>query len=136
MERIIIRVFCILILYLCLGVNSFANPPAQTTTTPLGIPQNVTLPQCVKTFNIGYEKLFLLTEAAINHNNFNIEEIQSQGGYIVFSYYQYKFLATVFTFGSNKAILKITPCNNNYTFPPLIIRNVFNYIAANQYKKF
>ena len=86
MERII-RIVCILILYFC-GVCSFANPPAQTPqSTPLGIPQNVTQPQCVKTFNVGFEKLFLLTEAAISHNNFNIEEIQSQGGYIVFSYY-------------------------------------------------
>lgn len=136
MERII-KIFCLLVICLCGVSYSIVNASAQTSqSTPLGIPQNVTQAQCIKTFNVGFEKLFLLTEAAISHNNFTIEEIQSQGGYIVFSYYQYKFLATVFTFGNNKAILKISPCNNNYNFPPLIVRNIFNYINQNQYKKF
>lgn len=107
-----------------------------TSSQPQSVSQYVTLAQCVKTFNVGFEKLFFLTEASIASNNFKIEEIQSRSGYIVFSVAQYKFLATVFTFGTNKAILKITPCNNNYTFPPTIIRNIFKYIEINQYKKF
>lgn len=108
-------------------------------TTPqsnLGTPQMVTLPQCIKTFNVGFEKLFFLTEAAISSSNYNIEEMQTQGGYIVFTVSNYKFLATIMDFGESKAILKITPCNSNYTFPPIIIRNIFQYIEINQYKKF
>lgn len=132
MERITklgFALFLVLIGILPACADAPATPAPATS-------QYVTLAQCVKTFNVGYEKLFCLTEAAIASNNFKVEEIQSQGGYIVFSVAQYKFLATVFTFGTNKAILKITPCNNSYTFPPAIIRNIFKYIEVNQYKKF
>lgn len=132
MERIT-KLFCLIFAFVCIALPSYSDVPAQSG---LGAPQIVTLPQCIKTFSVGYEKLFFLTEAAIANNNFTIEEIQTQGGYIVFSAAQYKFLATVFTFGDNKAILKITPCNNNYSFPPAIIKNIFRYIEMNQFKKF
>lgn len=131
MERIVKLLLILLFAGVILPANADTPVPAG-----LGAPQTITLPQCVKTFSVGYEKLFFLTEAAISSNNFNVEEIQSQGGYIVFSVSNYKFLATVMSFGDNKAILKITPCNNNYTFPPGVIRNVFRYIETNQYKKF
>lgn len=130
MERII---KLLLVAILLSAPFACAETPQQYT---LGAPQTLTLPQCIKTFNVGYEKLILLTEAAISDNNFNIVEMQTRGGYIVFSVGNYKFLATVMTFGANKAILKITPCNNNYTFPPAVIRNIFRYIETNQYKKF
>ena len=131
MERII-KLLLVVIL------TGFVCPALAETPQPnvLGAPQTLTLPQCIKTFNVGYEKLFLLTEAAISYNNFNVLEMQTKGGYIVFTVGSYKFLATVMTFGTNKAILKITPCNNNYTFPPGVIRNIFRYIEMNQYKKF
>lgn len=129
------RIISLLLILILTGVftPTFADTPSQST---LGAPQTLTLPQCVKTFNVGYEKLILLTEAAISYNNWSVEEMQTQGGYIVFKVWSYKFLATVMNFGTNKAILKITPCNNNYTFPPGIIRNIFQYIEINQYKKF
>ena len=131
MERII-KLLLVVIL------TGFVCPALAETPQPnvLGAPQTLTLPQCIKTFNVGYEKLFLLTEAAISDNNFNVLEMQTKGGYIVFTVGSYKFLATVMTFGTNKAILKITPCNNNYIFPPGVIRNIFRYIEMNQYKKF
>ena len=129
------RIIKVLLVVILLGAVSsvWAETPQQNV---LGAPQTHTLPQCIKTFNVGYEKLVLLTEAAISDNNFNIVEMQTRGGYIVFTVGSYKFLATVMTFGANKAILKITPCNNNYTFPPGVIRNIFRYIETNQYKKF
>ncbi len=134
MERVVkFFVLILLVIFLSHPVNA---APAQQTYNPYGAPVKVTLAQCIKTFNTGYDKLFFLTEAAINNSNFSVEEIQTDGGYIVFSAGSYKFLATVISFGSNKSILKITPCNNNYTFPPLIIRNVFRYVESNQYKKF
>jgi len=133
MERIIkIIILCLIVFFPCRFATAETTPQPSMTVTP----QMVTLPQCIKTFNVGYEKLFLLTESAISANNFIIDEVQTQGGYIVFSVSQYKFLASVFTFGTNKAILKITPCNNNYMFPPAIIKNIFRYIESNQYKKY
>lgn len=121
------------IVFSCLSAQAVEQPTYRNTVM---VPQTVQLAQCVKTFNVNFEKLFFLTETAINSNNYNIEEIQSKGGYIVFSVAQYKFLATVYTFGPGNAILKITPCNNIYTFPPMIITNVYRYIEQNQYKKF
>lgn len=135
MERIILK----LLTYVFIFVIGFLPACADTSVainSSLGAPQNVTLIQCVKTFNVDYQKLFFLTEAAIVQNNYEINELQSKGGYIVFEIFQYKFLATIFNFGENKAILKLTPCNNNYMFPPIIIKNIFKYIEMNQYKKF
>ena len=133
MERIV--KFLVVILLSLPMLSAFADTPVQPQSA-LGTPQVVTLPQCIKTFNVNFEKLLFLTEAAISSSNYNIEEIQTQGGYIVFTVSGYKFLATVMDFGDSKAILKITPCNGNYTFPPVIIRNIFLYIESNQYKKF
>lgn len=139
MERVKKYICSILVfsLLLCLQACAEENTQVsvQTPTSTVSAPQNVNFSNCIRTFGVNYEKLFLLTEAAIASNNFQVEELQTQGGYIVFSVAQYKFLATVMAFG-NKAILKITPCNNNYTFPPVIVRNIFKYIESNQYKKF
>ena len=139
MERVKKNLYIVLTFSLLLFLPACAeeNPqtPVQNSAPAVNTPQNVNFSNCIRTFGINYEKLFLLTEAAIASNNFQVEELQTQGGYIVFSVAQYKFLATVMAFG-NKAILKITPCNNNYTFPPVIVRNIFKYIEVNQYKKF
>lgn len=138
MERIIKKVLSICFVLFCNGLLAFCEevPVTQVQTNSISTPQNIKLSQCIKTFGMNYEKLFLLTEAAISANNFNIEELQSQGGYIVFSASSYKMLATVMSFDKNQAIIKITPCNGNYTFPPIIINNIFKYIETNQYKKF
>ena len=72
MERII-KLLLVVIL------TGFVCPALAETPQPnvLGAPQTLTLPQCIKTFNVGYEKLFLLTEAAISDNNFNVLEMQN-----------------------------------------------------------
>jgi len=134
MERVA-RVLLVLffIVFSCTSAQAVEQPTYKNTVM---VPQTLQLGQCVKTFNVHFEKLFFLTETAINSNNYDIEEIQSKGGYIVFSVAQYKFLATIYAFGPSNAILKITPCNNIYTFPPMIITNIFRYIEQNQYKKF
>lgn len=129
------------LIVLAILIFASSSSLAVESTTPMYrntvmVPQNIQLAQCIKTFNVGFEKLFVLTETAINYNGYDINEIQSKGGYIVFSVNQYKFLTTVYTFGANNAILKITPCNDIYTFPPMIITNIFKYIGINQYKKF
>ena len=74
MERII-KLLLVVIL------TGFVCPALAETPQPnvLGAPQTLTLPQCIKTFNVGYEKLFLLTEAAISDNNFNVLEMQTKG---------------------------------------------------------
>jgi hypothetical protein len=86
---------------------------------------------------IGYEKLFFLTLASTNEYDYNIDEIQTKGGYIVFNTSSnQKFLATIVYVSSTKSMLKITPYNNSYSFSKEIPQKVFNYIETNQSKSF
>ena len=98
---------------------------------PLTVSQNIMFDNCTKIFGINQEKLFYLTLASISANRFNVEEIQSSHGYIIFSANRNKYLATISKIDKANAILKITPCNNVYNFPPGIITNTFKYIDLN-----
>ena len=93
--------------------------------------QNVKYQDCTKVFNIDNVKLLYLTIAAINANRFEIEEIQSRSGYVLFNAVNKRFLATVTNVNTNQGMLKITPIDNNYFFQPGIISNIFKYIQIN-----
>ena len=82
-------------------------------------------------FAINKEKLFYLTLGAISANNFTVEEVQTENGYIIFSVEKNKFLATIAGIDAQNSILKITPCNDIYFFPPGIFLNMFRYIDLN-----
>ena len=103
----------------------------QPTANPLTVAQNIMFENCTKIFNVNQEKLFYLTLASISANRFNIDEIQSANGYIIFSANRNKYLASIAKVDKTNAILKITPCNNVYNFPPGIITNTFKYIDLN-----
>lgn len=123
----------VLILALCLTVCAvFAEGAAQPQAAPpITVPQNITFENCTKMFAVNKEKLYYLTLAAISANKFNIEEIQSYNGYVIFSVAKNKYLATVAGIDGNNSILKITPCNDIYFFPPGVIINMFKYIELN-----
>ena len=70
-------------------------------------------------------------EIALEVLKFSIDEIQTQNGYIIFSAANNKYLATIAGIDSDNSILKITPCNNIYKFPPGIYINLFKYIDLN-----
>lgn len=107
------------------------TPPQAVTQNPLTVSQNIMFENCTKIFGINQEKLFYLTLASISANRFNIDEIQSANGYIIFSANRNKYLASVSRIDRTNAILKITPCNNVYNFPPGVITNTFKYIDLN-----
>jgi len=130
MERI--RIVC-LTLFTFIFMSSgalFANEPISMST--LVTTQNVSFEMCNKIFNIPAEKLFYLSIAGINANRFQIDEIQSKTGYILFTAVNKQFLASVVKVDSTKSILKITPTNNLYYFPPGIVLNIFKYIEVNE----
>ncbi len=104
----------------------FANESAPET-----VPQNVTFENCTKIFAVNKEKLFYLTLASLSANRFLIDEVQTSNGYVVFTVNRSQYLATIAGVDSANAILKITPCNNIYNFPPGIITNTFKYIDLN-----
>ena len=94
-------------------------------------PQNIMFEDCTKIFAINKEKLFYLTLASLSANRFMIEEVQTNNGYVIFTVNKNQYLATIAGIDNSNAILKITPCNNIYNFPPGILTNTFKYIDIN-----
>ena len=125
MKRLLIVLCLIICPYACAEESATVNP------NPLTISQNILFENCTKIFGINQEKLFYLTLASISANRFIVDEIQSANGYIIFSANKNKYLATISKIDKTNAILKITPCNNVYNFPPGIITNTFKYIDLN-----
>jgi len=123
----IIFIICLLLV----SGSVYADVAIQSASNPLTSPQNISFENCTKIFGINQEKLFYLTLASISANRFNIDEIQSANGYIIFSVNRNKYLASVAKVDKTNAILKITPCNNVYNFPPGVITNMFKYIDLN-----
>ena len=85
MERVKVYVisalFVIMCLMPCAGVCEEPEPSLSTLITP----QNVAFEDCTRTFNMNSDRLFYLTLAAVNANRFEIKEIQSKTGYVLFS---------------------------------------------------
>ena len=100
-------------------------------SAPITTPQNIAFENCTKIFAVNKEKLFYLTLGSLSANRFTIDEIQTSNGYIIFTANRNKYLASVAGVDSANAILKITPCNNVYNFPPGIVTNTFKYIDLN-----
>ena len=98
---------------------------------PLVVPQNIAYEHCTKMFTVNKEKLFYLTLGAISANRFDIQEIQTNNGYIIFSAVNNNYLATIAGIDAENSILKITPCNDIYYFQPGILVNMFKYIELN-----
>lgn len=130
MERIIKYFFVIICLLYCSAL-SYAE-----TAVPVKVEQKIELSQCVKTFPIAYDKLYYLTLAAANEYNYNLKEIQTRGGYIVFETGNRKYLASVIYVSSAKSMLKITPYSGDYNFSVEIPQNIFKYIELYQNNKF
>ena len=130
MERTIKLITCsIFSIIILLPVNA-ANTQNATANT------KTELTNCVKTFPIGYEKLFYLALAGMNEYDYQIKEVQSKGGYIVFITNNQKFLASIVYVSSTKSMLKITSFNGDYNFSSEIPQKLFKYIETNQTKTF
>ena len=112
MKKIFIILGLIMIPYAA-AEEAAVQQPAQN---PLTVSQQIMFDNCTKIFGINQEKLFYLTLASISAN-------------------RNKYLATISKVDKTNAILKITPCNNVYNFPPGIITNTFKYIDLNMTTK-
>ena len=91
-------------------------------------PQNVNFNICTRTYILPQDKLFYMAIASANANNFDVEEIQSKTGYILFTAVNKQYLASVVKVDDKHSMLKITPTNNNYFFLPGVVLNFFRYI--------
>ncbi len=111
--------------------SSVAAGESSVNLSTLVTPQNVSFEICTKTFAMNSDRLFYLTLAAVNANRFEIKEIQSKTGYILFMAVGKEFLASVISIDKYRSMLKITPANNNYFFAPGIVLNMYKYIELN-----
>ena len=121
------------LMLLLAAIPAFAeeNPAAQLAEIELVTPQNIDFSKCVQTFNFPVEKLFYMSILAINANNFEIEELQSKTGYILFRAVNKNFLMSVVKIDAEHSMLKITPADNVYFFPYGIVHNIYKYIELN-----
>ena len=105
-----------------------ANPSSELE---LVTPKNVDFSKCVRNFDFPVEKLFYLSILAINANHFEIEELQSKMGYILFRAAGKSFLMSVAKVDAEHSMLKITPADNVYFFPYGVVYNIYKYIELN-----
>lgn len=128
MERV--KYLLILVICICFGFCTRVSAE-ESQLSALITPQNVEFNDCTKQYDIPPEKLYYLTAGAINANRFEIQELQSKTGYILFKAVGKEFLASIVKLGTQKSMLKITPTNGNYYFAPGIVSNTFKYIDLN-----
>lgn len=120
----------LLTLLLCSNTPSFA----QEETTPVqtqAVVSYTNFRDCIRLYKIPAEKLFVLALSSVNANKFDLLEIQSRNGYIIFETQGREFLLSIMKKDKNLAFLKLTPADNNYYFPPAIPQKIFNYIDTN-----
>lgn len=134
MERII-KKLGIFIIFCALTLLPAYSTGEQMSLSTLITAQNIPYENCWKVFNTDNNTLFFLTLSAINANRFEIEEIQSKSGYILFTAVNKPFLATVVNVNKNQGMLRITPADGSYFFQPGIILNIFKFIELNVDKK-
>ena len=134
MERSIKFLLSLVVLMIVCGLPTFAVGEPLSLST-LITSQNVTFDNCIKVFNTDNSSLFFLTLAAINANRFDVDEIQSNSGYILFTAVNKQFLATISNVNTSQGLLKITPVDGLYYFQPGICSNIFKYIDLNISKK-
>ena len=127
MERVIkyiMLVISFVFIFSAIPVKAEEGMPLSTLITP----QNINFNTCTRTYILPADKLFYMAIASANANRFEIDEIQSKTGYILFTAVNKQYLASIVEVDSTHSMLKITPTNNNYFFPPGVVLNFFKYI--------
>lgn len=84
---------------------------------------------CIKLYKLPFDKTYLLALSAVGGNNYEIVEMQSRNGYVIFKADNREFLLSVLKKDKTYTFLKLSPCDNNYYFSPQIPFKIFNYIA-------
>lgn len=85
---------------------------------------------CIKLYKLPFDKLYFIALSSVNANKYEIVEMQSRNGYIIFKAENKEFLLTVLQKDKDYSFIKLTPCDNNYYFPSNIPQNIFNQIAS------
>ena len=83
---------------------------------------------CVRQYQLPFEKLFYLALCAVNSNKFEILEMQSRNGYILFEYNDKEFLLSIMKKDSKTSFIKLTPADNDYYFSSSVPQRIFSTI--------
>lgn len=123
-KKIILSVFLIL----------FTTIPTIAEEVEISTQEKRTVPytnyrDCIKLYKLPFDKLFFLALSSVEANKYEIVEMQSRGGYIIFKAENKEFLITVLQKDKLYSFMKISPCDNNYYFSPTIPDKIFNQIA-------
>lgn len=84
---------------------------------------------CIRLYKLPFGKMFMLALSSVNAANYEILEMQSRNGYIIFKAEGREFLLDILAKNKSYTYLKITPCDNNYYFNPKIPVKIFNGVA-------
>ena len=105
----------------------------QSYNTPISslAPNRTDFYQCISHFSINSEELFYLTLSALNKMNYQIKEIQSKTGTVLFTSASKEFMITISSNNISDTFMKILPTDGNYSFSPVIVQNIFGYISSN-----
>jgi len=93
------------------------------------LPCFANLEACFKSYQRPADEMFLLSVAALNKNRYEILEMQSQSGYILFRAFAKDYLLTV----SNKTggtSIKIVPSNSNFSSGVSVQAAVFSTLDS------
>ena len=133
--RLIVLIISFIVVAQCANSEML---PVMTSETPtilqneLITPQNVDFSKCCASFEMDCEKLFYLAISAVNASNFEIDEIQSKMGYILFRAVNKTFLISISKEDDTHSMIKITPADNIYFFPYGVVYNILHYIDINK----
>lgn len=127
------KLFFLLLFLGCISMPVMAEELSANPSSEMELvtPRNVDFSKCVRNFDFPVEKLFYLSILAINANHFEIEELQSKMGYILFRAAGKTFLMSVVKVDAEHSMLKITPADNVYFFPYGVVYNIYKYIELN-----
>lgn len=121
------RLSLIVTLMIMFAVPAFAADAAENVA-PSSSSAYTNYRDCIRLYKLPYEKLFYLALSSVNASKFEIVDMQSRNGYLIFTDGSREYLLTVFKKDSSFTFLKLSPCDNNYYFSPTIPFKIFNYI--------
>ncbi len=121
MQKIFKTIKTALILFLFLFVGSISINSQKASAA--------TVQECYKLYGQPADTLFLNAISAINSDSrFDISEIQSKNGYILFLYGSKYYLLTLTKRYQNQTEIKILPQNSDYSQGSTVAQAIFNLI--------
>ena len=125
-----IGLFLILVLFVFAALPCFSQDVMESTYAQTAA-SYTNYKSCIRLYKLPAQKLYFLALSSVNANKFEILEMQSRSGYILFEADDKEFLLDVMSKDKNYTYIKLTPADNNYYFSPTIPQKIFNYIDVN-----